>query len=186
MRYRAACVAGALALALVPAACGGSDDDGPSSDGKGAGGPAPSGIGDTADERRAVVVMEKMAGHMSRAEPAASCELMTDVAREEVAAGIARLTRGDGGKRTKTCADGLARILEVSGEDYEPTFRWVRVTGDRAIIAADASHVDETHRALLEREDGDWRVDTWFTNDETIRERLQASRARDAQGKKGG
>ena len=158
-RWIATAVAFALALGL--GACGGSDDDG-------AGDAVTSESASAEQQVRAVV---RRVGDLYEARrPAAVCAAMTRRAR----AGLAALGR-DAEQFTGAsveavggrvgCEQVMASVVNgKSIEDYRPKIVSTEIDGDRAIVTGDVAHDEKDQRAVLEREDGEWRVSKWFEN----------------------
>lgn len=149
----------ALALAFAVGACGGSDDD---DGGRGGSGSAPAGA--VADDKRAVRdVMVEMGSRVSDGNYRGACELMATDSRAEIAAGA-----GDagGGDPVRACATVLSESLGGGNvaEDLDPPIVKVAIDGDRAVVTARPSHDDGLQRARLRREEGEWRVETFYTN----------------------
>ena len=148
-------VAGMAAVALATfglAACGGDDSS-------------------ESSEDQVLAVLDSMADRMADRDGAGACRYMTVAARRQMAAAGAQLAEADSmfAKRYEadgTCGATFEAIMgETFVEDTDPDIRSVEVNGDEAVVAARVSQdKNNLQRARLAKEDGEWRVQTWFVH----------------------
>lgn len=158
----AARVAIVALLAAWVVGCGGTED---ASDGD-------SVAKSSVDEQEIRETLAAMGERMAARDGAGACGYLTQDARRQIVATTRRLAAAGGGFASKedaaNCTTAYGAVLSSRNpiEDLDPRIVSVRVRGDRAVVAARSSHDTEQRQyALLEREDGRWRLALWFARD---------------------